>query len=163
VPRARARRETSAGGVVFRRQGDRVLFLLIRDSYGNWGFPKGHLEEGEPAADAALREVREETGLDDLILRGQIDSIEWFFRFRGALIHKRCHFFLMESATEATRPQRDEGIAACRWHPFEEALALVSYENAQGVLRRAAGMIDGRVPREIQGELPLSDARPRGT
>src|SRR5260370_1263792 len=57
----RAQRETSAGGVVFRRGPDgQVRFLLIRDSYKNWGFPKGHLEPGEPPADAARREVTEE-------------------------------------------------------------------------------------------------------
>ena len=44
---SQARLETSAGGVVVRREGDRTLYLLIRDSYGNWGFPKGHVEPGE--------------------------------------------------------------------------------------------------------------------
>src|SRR3989441_5545087 len=64
----RAQRETSAGGVVFRRGPDgEPRFLLIRDSYRNWGFPKGHLEPGEPPADAARREVAEETGLKDLV------------------------------------------------------------------------------------------------
>ena len=69
----RRRRDGSrprAGGVVVRMRADatteRALFLLIRDSYENWGFPKGHLETGERPEDAALREVREETGLDDL-------------------------------------------------------------------------------------------------
>ncbi len=142
MARAKARRETSAGGVVFRRTDERILFLLIRDSYDNWGFPKGHLEADEPAPAAALREVREETGLADLELRGEVASIEWFFRFRGRLIHKVCHFFLMETATEATNPQRDEGITACRWLPADAALELVSYENARDVLRQAASMID---------------------
>ena len=65
--RARAARETSAGGVVFRvPPGEEPLFLLIRDSYRNWGFPKGHLEKEERPEAAALREVREETGLDEL-------------------------------------------------------------------------------------------------
>src|SRR2546425_10889688 len=50
----RAERETSAGGVVFRRGGDAVVrFLLIRDSYKNWGFPKGHLEAGEAPPEGA--------------------------------------------------------------------------------------------------------------
>ena len=66
----RATRETSAGGVVFRRGPDgMVRFLLIRDSYQNWGFPKGHLEADEQPAAAARREVAEETGLKELVLR----------------------------------------------------------------------------------------------
>jgi 8-oxo-dGTP pyrophosphatase MutT (NUDIX family) len=130
--------------VVFRRESDRVLYLLIRDSYRNWGFPKGHLEENEPAASAALREVREETGLTDLRIVGELGAIDWYFRFRAHLIHKTCHFFLMETATSRTRPQRDEGITACRWLAYEEALSLLSYANAREVLARATRVAEGR-------------------
>ena len=134
--------ETSAGGVVFRRSdGDEPRFLLIRDSYRNWGLPKGHLEEGEERADAALREVGEETGLTDLVLHGPIQDIDWFFRFRRRLIHKTCAFFLLESAAGDPCPQRDEGITACRWLPFEAALATVSYANAREVLRVAGRLV----------------------
>ena len=145
---ARARRETSAGGVVYRRAADgdgasAALFLLIRDSYRNWGFPKGHLEPGEPPEAAAMREVEEETGLTGLGLRGRIETIDWYFRFRGRLIHKVCHFYLMETDCASTRPQRAEGITACRWAPFDEAVRLVSYANAREVLRRAHDMVEG--------------------
>ncbi|MCC6928872.1 MAG: NUDIX hydrolase [Gemmatimonadaceae bacterium] len=133
----RAREEVSAGGVVVRIEDGRPLFLIIRDSYRNWGFPKGHLEPGESADTAAMREVAEETGLPDLRLRGEIETIDWYFRFRGRLIHKVCHFYLMESATAVTFPQRDEGITACRWEPIDRATELVSYENARAVLKRA--------------------------
>ncbi|MDQ6831660.1 MAG: NUDIX hydrolase [Gemmatimonadota bacterium] len=142
-PRAKAEQETSAGGVVFRVEEGRPLFLLIRDSYRNWGFPKGHLEDGEPAETAAIREVSEETGLNALALRGEIGSIDWYFRFRGRLIHKLCHFFLIESAERETEPQREEGITACRWLPLDEAEELISYANARDVLRRASRMLDG--------------------
>ena len=143
--RDRAKRETSAGGVVFRLDGGRALFLLIRDSYRNWGFPKGHLEGGEAPERAALREVMEETGLEELAVRGEIGCIDWHFRFRGRLIHKTCHFYLMESAGAQTSPQREEGITACRWLSLDEARALISYENARGVLERAAAMLDGTI------------------
>ncbi len=134
--------ETSAGGVVFRRSdGAEPVFLLIRDSYRNWGFPKGHVEPGEERAEAALREVAEETGLADLVLRGTIDDIDWFFRFRGRLIHKTCAFYLMESAAGDPCPQTEEGITACRWLPLPEALRAVSYANAREVLRLAAQLV----------------------
>ncbi len=138
MTRTRANREVSAGGVVYRVEDGRALFLLIRDSYRNWGFPKGHLEEKELPGDAALREVSEETGLTDLVMRGELATIDWHFRFRGKLIHKICHFFLMESENAATSPQREEGITACKWVPIDEALALISYANAREVLQRAA-------------------------
>jgi len=137
----RAHRETSAGGVVFRRGPDgQVRFLLIRDSYKNWGFPKGHLESGEPPAEAARREVGEETGLEELILHGPIKVIDWYFRFRGKTIHKFCHFFLFESRHGEPVPEEAEGITACVWHPLAEARQNVSYDNARDVLLQAGEM-----------------------
>jgi len=141
MTRDQAKEERSAGGVVFRMDAGQPLFLLIRDSYQNWGFPKGHIEPGEQADDAARREVSEETGLGGLVVRGAIDTIDWFFRFRGQLIHKSCQFFLMESVEAVTSPQRNEGITACRWITFEEAEMLISYSNARDVLRRAQEMV----------------------
>lgn len=138
----RAQRETSAGGVVFRRwpEGE-PRFLLIRDSYQNWGFPKGHLEVGEPPAHAARREVAEETGLEDLALHGPIRVIDWYFRFRGKTIHKYCHFFLFESRHGDPVPQAEEGITDCAWYPLAEACRTISYDNARSVLEQAAAMV----------------------
>ncbi|MBA3338615.1 MAG: NUDIX hydrolase [Gemmatimonadaceae bacterium] len=141
MTRARAKQEVSAGGVVYRLDDGAPLFLLIRDSYSNWGFPKGHLERGERPEDAALREVHEETGLRELSLRGMIETIDWYFRFRGRLIHKVCHFFLMVTAEAETLPQGAEGITACRWAAYDEATTVISYANARHVLRRAHEMV----------------------
>ncbi|HXE61245.1 MAG TPA: NUDIX hydrolase [Gemmatimonadaceae bacterium] len=139
--RSRAQQETSAGGVVYRMVDGVPLFLLIRDAYQNWGFPKGHVERDEGIESAALREVEEETGLHTLTLRAPINTIDWYFRFRGRLVHKICHFFLMESATAATSPQMEEGITACKWLALDEALERVSYANARDVLKRAAELV----------------------
>jgi 8-oxo-dGTP pyrophosphatase MutT (NUDIX family) len=137
----KAQREVSAGGIVFRRQPDQaVYFLLIKDSYDNWGFPKGHLEGDESPAQAAHRETAEETGLEQLVLHGPIRIIDWHFTFRGRFIHKYCHFFLFESPQGETAPQADEGITACRWCSLEESLEVLSYDNARGVLKRAGEM-----------------------
>ena len=131
------RRETSAGGVVVHRAADALRYLLIRDSYENWGFPKGHVEAGETVESAAQREVIEETGLREVVVRAPLQAIEWQFQFRGERVHKTCHFFLMETRDPATVPQHFEGISACRWTSFEEAEYLVAYDNARAVLRDA--------------------------
>jgi 8-oxo-dGTP pyrophosphatase MutT (NUDIX family) len=126
---------------VYRVHNGEALFLLIRDSYRNWGFPKGHLEAGELPDEAAVREVQEETGLTELQLDGAIETIDWFFRFRGKLVHKVCHFYLMRTENTRTIPQREEGITACRWARFEDATRLIAYANARSVLTRANDMV----------------------
>jgi 8-oxo-dGTP pyrophosphatase MutT (NUDIX family) len=142
MSRRRAELEVSAGGIIYRRTGvEPARFLLIRDSYENWGFPKGHLEDGESPAEAARRETGEETGLDRLVLQGPIRVIDWHFRFRGRHIHKYCHFFLFESPNGEPCPQVDEGITDCQWRSLDEALDLLSYDNARGVLKRAGEMV----------------------
>jgi 8-oxo-dGTP pyrophosphatase MutT (NUDIX family) len=136
--RRRARVEKSSGGVVFRRvNGGRLTFLLIRDPYQNWGLPKGHIEGVETACEAALREVREETGLDRLDVVDELPTIDWYYRDRGRLIHKFCHFYLLESCSGDPVPQLEEGITACLWCHFPEAVETLTYDNAREVLRAA--------------------------
>jgi 8-oxo-dGTP pyrophosphatase MutT (NUDIX family) len=142
VPRrARAKRETSAGGIVLRCTDDGPRFLLILDGYGNWGFPKGHIDEGEIPDVAARREILEETNLGDLILRAPLGMIDWYFRFKGRLIHKYCHYYLFESAEGCPEPQVEEGITACRWFSLDEAIETISYDNAKAMLRSAARLV----------------------
>jgi 8-oxo-dGTP pyrophosphatase MutT (NUDIX family) len=134
----RARVETSSGGVVYRRSNGVYDFLLIRDPYDNWGLPKGHIEGGETPEQTALREVEEETGLHDLAMVAQLPTIDWYFRDRGKLVHKFCHFFLLECVGGEPVPQIDEGITECVWQPPHVAMRTVSYSNAREVMRAAA-------------------------
>lgn len=117
-------------------------FLVIYDAHGNWGFPKGHVEAGEDPAQAARREIAEEVGLNCLELRAPLGTIDWFFRAGGRLIHKYCHFFLFQSDQGAPVPQAEEGIQRCEWLSVEEALARLTYRNAQDLLRAAAGQAE---------------------
>lgn len=136
--------ETSAGGVVYRRNSESMYFLLIRDPYQNWGLPKGHVERGETPEQTAVREVAEETGLLELEVRDALDTIDWFFREGPDLIHKYCHFFLMETRVAETRPQLEEGITECVWLPIEEALRTLTYDNARTVLEAAGKRLQDR-------------------
>ena len=133
--------ETSAGGVVVRPTENGWKVLVIRDPYGKWGLPKGHIEGQETPSEAAVREVAEETGIDGVVVGPLVEKIDWFFRRDGDLIHKFCSFFLMKSEQADARPQLTEGITECEWVPLDEGAARIAYENTKGVVRRAAGLL----------------------
>lgn len=148
------REEWSAGGVVVRSAPDGHRVLLIRDPYGKWGLPKGHVEDGEASPDAALREVQEETGLQDLALGPFLLTIDWHFRLRGQLVHKHCDFYLMASRNGEPRPELEEGIREVRWVPLGEAVEAVSYDNAREVVRRAGEVVAPMVGGSGSPEFP---------
>lgn len=132
--RARPRVERSAGGVVLRRIGGEIHVLVIRDPYGNWGLPKGHVEKGESPGGAAMREVGEETGLGGLELGPELATIDWYFRAGDRLVHKFCAFYMMWSPSGDPVPEAAEGITECRWVPLPEAEAMITYDNAREVV-----------------------------
>lgn len=139
---SRPRIERSAGGVVVRLIAGVRHALVIRDPYDNWGLPKGHLERGEDAETAAVREVHEETGLAGVELGPELGCIDWYFRVEGRAVHKFCTFFLMHSAAGELVPQTSEGIRECLWLPLDEAMRRISYDNAREMLQRAAERLD---------------------
>ena len=99
--------EYSAGGVVVRWMEDAVHFLLILDSYGKWGLPKGHIESGENNRDAAVREVIEETGLPEVTLGQTLGSVDWSYLCSQTSKRKKkcCEYFLMRAVKGSLTPQ----------------------------------------------------------
>jgi 8-oxo-dGTP pyrophosphatase MutT (NUDIX family) len=102
------------------------------------------VDSGESFEETADREVTEETGLEDLVLHGSLGEIDWHFRFSGRLIHKCCHFFLFEAPTGSPCPQAEEGILACKWFTYDEAVKTISYVNARHILCQAGEIIADR-------------------
>lgn len=138
------RRETSAGGVIVRCSPEGPRVLLILDGHRNWGFPKGHIDPGEDAPAAALREITEETGLRDLLLGPSLGVIDWWFRWRGRTVHKFCHFYLVESPSGVATPQGAEGIRETRWCSFPDASDLLTHDNARTILDAAVPLAHQR-------------------
>lgn len=137
--------EVSAGAVVVRRgDGGSIDVLLIEDSYGNWGFPKGHVEAGESSEEAALRECSEETGLVSLRTIAPIGTTDWYFRSGAGLVHKFCDYFLLETPTGSEAlPRHAEGIRACSWLNPDDAVARITYANARTVLQSGLALERG--------------------
>ncbi len=136
----------SSGGVLFRpRQAGLApprgieIVLVGQSSIGRWGLPKGAPSLGETLEQAALREVREETGMEGRII-APLGHIEYWFGGRGVRYHKTVHFYLMEAIGGDTSAHDFEHDLV-GWFPIAEAYALMSYANEREMVRRAEELL----------------------
>ena len=129
---------TSAGGVVVRKRDGLEVCLIRPSGRSVWGLPKGGVEDGETFAEAAVREISEETGIEGVI-EGELGSIDYSFYSREAhgRIHKTVHYFLVR-ATGGDTAKHDHEVSEARWMHLREALRLMTYPNERQIVRRAA-------------------------
>jgi 8-oxo-dGTP pyrophosphatase MutT (NUDIX family) len=135
-PRRGAVEEVSAGGVVVR--GDDVLVVVPTRRAANGSrvvaLPKGHLDGDETEQQAALREVREEGGVDaDLV--EPLGDVRYHYRRDGRLISKRVHFFLF-AFRSGSPANHDHEIEDARWVPLEQAVMELTYPGERDMVRR---------------------------
>jgi ADP-ribose pyrophosphatase YjhB (NUDIX family) len=137
--------QISSGGVIFRTGAAGIGIALIRKTLKGgkpiWCLPKGWVEPGESLEDAAVREVREETGLDGEILQkiGET-SYQFYSKEDRARIDKTVHFFLMNYRGGNTADHDDE-VEAADWFPLEEAETLMAYPTEREIVRKARGLL----------------------
>jgi len=130
-------REFSAGGIVIKKRGGNLQVLLIKDSYGHWTWPKGKIEEGESTAEAAIRELGEETGLRAVEVLKQIDKTEYFYRLKGRLIFKTVYIYLFRLLKEEKLTIQTAEIQDGSWFSTEEAMERVGYKGSKKILKKA--------------------------
>lgn len=140
------KREFSAGGIIFRKNQDQeVEILLINNaamkdpSKSYWGFPKGHIEGKESSEEAALREVKEETGLEVKIIK-KIGDSKYVFSHNGEKIFKMVIMFLMKVVGGELKFQEQELLGA-EWFVSDIAMKKISFGNDKTLLKKALEII----------------------
>ena len=139
----RTERAVSAGGVVFRERDRRIEIALCgRDADGLWALPKGGPNPGEDLEDTALREVREETGLEVRLIE-KIGVVNYWFAVPSDNVqfHKFVHHYLM-AATGGDVANHDCEHDRVEWFPLETALTVLTYQNDVGILEGAQALIE---------------------
>ncbi|MGH7826509.1 MAG: NUDIX hydrolase [Candidatus Binatia bacterium] len=139
-------REVSAGGVIYRRHQGAIEVGLIHVRT-RWGLPKGHVESGETFGQTAVREVREETGLEGKV-SAKLGEIRYSYRGKAAdgepiRINKRVHFYLLRYLRGDPR-DHDQEVDEALWIPIQEAIERLRFPSERKMVRRALAVLTGR-------------------
>ena len=140
--------ETSAGGLVVDSTGETpraaVIARLNRAGRMEWCLPKGHLERGETAEQAAVREIEEETGIRGRIV-GSLGTIDYWFSVDGRRVHKMVHHYLLEAVGGRLTIEGDPDHEAIdvAWVALEELNTLLAFPNERRIAREATARLAG--------------------
>ena len=137
------REEFSAGGIVFKKEGGKILILISQHSgHHGWVFPKGHVGDtiqGETAKEAALREVKEETGIDGTILQ-PLSLVDYWYVLKGEKRHKTVQYFLMEYKSGKIEDHGWE-MEQVAWLPTDQIKDRLTYDGDKKVWEEAEKLL----------------------
>ncbi|MGH3794847.1 MAG: NUDIX hydrolase [Pseudonocardiaceae bacterium] len=133
--------ETSAGGLVVDTENSRAAVIGRLDRRGRllWSLPKGHIEDGETAEQAAVREVAEETGIVAVVM-ATLGSIDYWFVAEDRRVHKTVHHFLLR-ALGGELSDADVEVAAVAWVPLPDLQKRLAYSDERRLVRRATDLL----------------------
>lgn len=123
--------ETTSGGVVFRHneKTGAMEILLIKDAKNRWTIPKGHVEEGEEPKDTAEREIREETGLQEMKVMQWLGKVNFRYRRNHTLVLMTMHIYLVQGLGKTNRLHPEDWLSDIQWLPAAEAVDAIAYED----------------------------------
>jgi len=138
------REQVSAGGVVFRRDKERTDVVIVAVGGNNrWQLPKGLVEKDENPETAAVREAREEGGIESEVVE-PIETVEYWYagldRGERVRFHKRVHFYLLRYLSGDTG-NHDWEVNEARWVPIGDATSQLAFDNERREVERARELI----------------------
>jgi 8-oxo-dGTP pyrophosphatase MutT (NUDIX family) len=124
-------RETTSGGIVFRRHSKtgEVQILLMQDAKNRWTIPKGHVEPGEEPKDTAEREIREETGLQEMKVLNWLGKVNFRYRRNHTLVLMTMHIYLVEGLGNSDKLHPEDWLNDIKWLPASEAVDKIAYDD----------------------------------
>lgn len=131
------KKEKSCGAIIYKKENNSLLFLLIQQKAGHFGFPKGHVEKNETEEETALREIKEETNLE-VLLDTSFRVVTTYSPAQGVI--KDVVFFLATPLNENIIAQVEE-VASILWCDFEKANSLLTHKDNKKILEQAKEFI----------------------
>lgn len=124
-------RETTAGGIIFRHnpKDDKLEILLIQDARNRWTIPKGHVEPNEEPKQTAEREIREETGLQEMKVYNWLGKVNFRYRRSHTLVLMTMHIYLVRGEGQTDRLHPEDWLSDIKWFPAMEAVDKIEYED----------------------------------